>query len=74
MTLRVTSQTNATTSETVTFTLDNVDPTASWNLSSVSVISGDYEVSGQIADNQSGVTGRLLIDGNVISTFQRGLV
>lgn len=72
MTLRVTSQTNATTSETVTFTLDNVDPTASWNLSSVSVISGDYEVSGQIADNQSGVTGRLLIDGNVISTFQEG--
>jgi hypothetical protein len=70
--ITVVNQVGDTTTETVSFTLDNVDPTASWNLSGVSAISGDYEVSGQIADNQSGVTGRLLIDGNVISTFQEG--
>lgn len=65
----VTSQVGAITTETVTFELDNVVPSAEWNLESKEVGSGSVSVTGQFDDNVGVSEARLFVDGALVGAF-----
>lgn len=67
--ISVTSEVGATTTETVTFDLDNVAPNAEWNLESTEVATGSQAVTGQFDDNTGIAEARLYVEGDLVDTF-----
>ena len=67
--ISVTSGVGATTTETVTFDLDNVAPNAEWNLESTEVATGSQAVTGQFDDNTGIDEARLYVEGDLVDTF-----
>jgi hypothetical protein len=67
--ISVTSEIGATTTETVTFDLDNVAPNAEWDLENTEVATGSQAVTGQFDDNTGIAEARLYVEGDLVDTF-----